>query len=110
MIYLADKAPGDVVDYELDMTEFVPAGFSIDAVTVVVDAAGNSESPVALTAGNVSAQPLTTDAADSLGVLFWLSGGTAGVRYRGTITLSDDESADPDRAYVRQFQVEVKAL
>lgn len=110
MIYLADKAPGDVVDYALDMSEFVPAGFSIDQVTVEVTDAGNTESPVTLVAQDVSSQPLSPDDEFSLEILFWLSGGSPGVRYRGEITLSDDQSVSPDRSYVRIFEVMVKPL
>lgn len=111
MIYLAAKAPGERLDYQLDMTEFVPAGFSIDTVTVEVTMAGNTESPVALVAADFSALPLTEDAENNLGVLFWLTGGTAGVRYRGVIAMSDNESTGAtDREYRRLFEVEIKDL
>lgn len=110
MIYLPSKAPGDVADYNLSMTQFIPAGVSIDTVAVEVDAAGNSESPITLTAIDVSFQPVEEGDAESQAILFWLTGGTAGVRYRGRIMVSDSQSADPDREYVRRFEVEVDDL
>lgn len=110
MIYLKPKAPADVVDYLIDMTEFVHAGFSIHTVTVEIEAAGNGESPLTLTAEDVEAQALTEGAEQSLGVLFWLAGGTAGVRYQGRISVADNPSSDPDRSYERLFQVEVEPL
>lgn len=110
MIYLADKAPDDVLDYNLDMSDFIPAGFSIDTLQVEVTAAGNSESPITLESEDVSAQPLNEGDAQQTAILFWLRGGTPGVRYRGRITMSDNQSSSPDRNYVRQFEVEVKPL
>lgn len=110
MIYLAEKAPADVVDYSLDMREFIPAGFSIDNADVEVTAAGNGESPLTLTAQDVVTQPLGDGDEDNVVILFWLAGGTPGVRYRGRITMSDNESSSPDRNYVRQFEVEVADL
>lgn len=113
MIYLADKAPSpELIDYTLDMSEFIPEGFSIDEVTVEVTAAGNGESPLLLTVQNATSQPLTDAEGDddNVVILFWLAGGTVNTRYRGVITMSDDESVDPDRKYVRQFEVEVKNL
>lgn len=111
MIYLAAKAPGDVADYDLNMSEFLPDGFSIDAVSVVVDAAGNSESPITLTAIDAISQPVEVGSPpQNIVILFWLTGGTPGVRYRGTITMSDNQSTDPDRETVRRFEVEVEDL
>lgn len=110
MIYLPSKAPGELMDYNLDMSCFVPEGFSIDTLTVTVDAAGNTESPLELHVQDVSKQPLKEGDTDYLAVLFWLSGGTSGVRYRGTVSVSDNQSVDPDRQYRRQFEIEVQPL
>lgn len=112
MIYLASKAPGDVVDYNLDMSEFVPAGFSIDTLSMAITDAGNTESPITLVVEDSFTQPLDHDDTGgfSLAVVFWLAGGTPGVRYQGTITMSDNQGMDPDRTYVRLFQVEVEPL
>lgn len=111
MIYLAEKSPADVVDYNLNMQEFVPAGFSIDnTLTVQIEDAGNGESPLALEAFDVSAQPAAEGDADNICILFWLRGGTASVRYQGRIAFDDNQSGDPDRKYERLFQVEVLPL
>lgn len=112
MIYLADKAPSpENVDYNLDMRPFIPEGYSIDDVTVEVTAAGNGESPIALSSHDVSTQTIEGGGDDLVAILFWLSGGTPGVRYRGVITMSDTESAGvTDRTYARAFEVEVKDL
>lgn len=109
MIYLPAKAPADIVDYNLDMTQFIPDGFSIDSLTVDVTAAGNSESPLALSVVSAAPQPLV-DQGNNVAILLWLSGGTSGVRYRGTIHMSDSQSGDPDRLYERIFEVEVLPL
>jgi hypothetical protein len=111
MIYLAEKAPADVVDYNLNMSEFVPAGFSIDnTLTVEIEDAGNGESPLALEAFDVSAQPAVEGGEDNICIVLWLRGGTAGVRYQGRIAFNDNQSSDPDRTYERLFQVEVLPL
>lgn len=111
MIYLAAKAPGDDVDYNVSMADFIPAGFSIDTLTMEITGAGNGESPIELSVHDFVSQPLAVGDADNRAILFWLMGGTPGVRYRGEITMSDDESSgDTDRVYVRQFEVEVANL
>jgi hypothetical protein len=110
VIYLKPKAPADVVDYLVDMTEFVHAGFSIHTVSVEIEAAGNGESPMTLTVEDVAAEPLIEGAPVSLGVLFWLAGGSPGVRYQGRISIADDPADDPDRSCERLFQVEVEPL
>jgi hypothetical protein len=110
MIYLREKAPADVVDYLVDMTPFVPAGFSIHTVTVEIEDAGNGESPITLTAEDVSAELLAEGAATTLGVLVWLAGGSPGVRYQGRISIADNPSNNPDPAIQRLFQVEVEPL
>jgi hypothetical protein len=111
MIYLTEKAPADIVDYNLNMSEFVPAGFSIDnTLTVEIEDAGNGESPLALEAFDVSAQPFSEEDTDNICIVFWLRGGTAGVRYQGRIAFNDNQSSDPDRTYERLFQVEVLPL
>lgn len=111
MIYLPEKAPADIVDHNLNMQEFVPAGFSIDnSLTVVVEDAGNGESPLSLEAFDASAQPVDEDHTNNICIVFWLRGGTAGVRYRGRIAFNDNQSSDPDRTYQRLFEVEVENL
>lgn len=111
MIYLAEKAPADVVDYQLDMSEFIPAGFSIDAFTVDVTAAGNSESPLALEAFDPTSQPLVEGGEQNVVIVFWLRAGTPGVRYQGKISISDNQSGgSTDRKYERLFEVEVLPL
>lgn len=111
MIYLAEKAPADVVDYNLNMSEFVPPTFSIDnSLTVEIEGAGNSESPITLQAFDVSAQPVAEGDETNICILFWLRGGTPGVRYQGRISFNDNQSSDPDRTYERLFQIEVEPL
>lgn len=112
MIYLPDKAPSpENIDYNIDMTSYVPEDYTIDDVEVVITGAGNSESPVTLTVHDWSAQPLNVGDTVNRAILFWLSGGTPGVRYRGTIELSDNESTGPtDRRYIREFEVMVRDI
>lgn len=111
MIYLAEKAPADVVDYNLNMSEFVPATFSIDnTLTVEIEAAGNGESPLSLEAFDVSSQPVEEGDGPRICIVFWLQGGTPGVRYQGRIAFNDNQSSNPDRAYERLFQIEVADL
>jgi hypothetical protein len=110
MIYLAAKAPGEAMDYNLDMTCFVPTGFSIDSAVVTVTDAGNTESPIELEAFDVSTQPLMEGDTVNLAILFWLRGGTVNTRYRGTIAMSDNQSSNPDRTYNRRFEIEIQDL
>lgn len=110
MIYLPAKAPGETMDYDLDMSPFIPTGFSIDFLSVEVTDSGNGESPLTLSAVDSSTQPPVVGGAFNTSILFWLTGGTAGVRYRGLIVMSDDESMSPDRTYRRKFEIEVRPL
>lgn len=112
MIYLADKPPADTVDYVADFLEFVGPEYEIDSVSVTVDAAGFGESPLELIVieGQTVAVNSPCDATRLTAIQFWLTGGTGGTRYRGTITISDDASADPDRSISRQFEIMVKKV
>lgn len=108
MIYLDDKDPDDEVDFSVDVSDFFPEGFSIDDTDVEITGAGNSESPIELSVVSFFAQPAAVGVLLDTVVVFWLAGGTEGVRYRGRIRISDDESVSPDRRYSRAFEVMVK--
>lgn len=112
MIYLAAKGPDEIQDYNLNFDEFIPGLFAIDSVDMFITDSGNGESPLALSVTNFVTQPETADTSDTrlICVLFWLQGGTPGVRYRGQIKITDNESAIPKRTYDREFEVEIRQL
>lgn len=107
MIYLPDKAPGDLMDYSLDLSTFFPEGFDIDDIEITIEDSGTGESPITLTIeGDPFAQQVEEGVGGNAVLVFWLNGGTAKTRYQGRIRISDDESTDPtDRKYERLFQI-----
>lgn len=114
MIYLKPKNAGDVVDYTIDLKDYMPTGVSLRNVEVSVTSSGTGESPLSLEV--VGSPALQSDVSPPIGqteVLFWLSGGTSdedvpSTNYRLKIQFSDDQSDDPDRTYVRYAQIEVR--
>lgn len=106
MIYLPDKAPADLMDYSLDLGTFFPEGFSIDMIDIQIEDSGTGESPITLTVdGDPFSQPTEENGEFDTVLVFWLNGGTKDTRYQGRITISDNESSDPDRHYERLFQI-----
>lgn len=107
-IKLPDKDPQEVLDYKVDFGNLLPSGVYLDDASVSIESANNGESPIALAATSV--QIVVNDASPQLlsRVLFWLRGGTEGVKYTGVVTASDNQGASPDRKYVRRFTVKVK--
>lgn len=105
-----NKDPEEVSDYLVDFAPLLPEGAQLSGTpTVTIEAAGNGESPtleaqdVSLASGEppVGSPPLET------AVLFWLSGGTDQVRYRGKIKvqLPSTGSPAPARTLVKRFYI-----
>jgi hypothetical protein len=106
-----DKDPEATSDYAVDFAALIDDGFELTGTpTVEVEAAGNGESPIEMTASDPAVMappgapgsPPTTTA-----VTFWLVGGTAGVRYRGKIKCgsSGPGSPAPARTLVKRFYI-----
>src|SRR5580765_8007575 len=106
-IELPDKDADDLLDYQIDMAEFVVSPYHVDSETVEIEAAGNGESPISLTVEDVGAASGCGGPSRPTAVLFWLRGGTRGVRYRGKVTVSDDAELSPDRLFTKWFYVVV---
>lgn len=104
---LPDKDPEDRLDYQIDLAAFIPTTFALDSQSVEIEAAGNSESPIALTVSDVHPVPGCAGGSLNTAILFWLSGGTPGVRYTGKITASDNAGISPDRFSVHRFYIRV---
>lgn len=85
------KHPQAVLDYDLDLTNWLLVGETIVSATVTVLPAG-------LTVGS----PLIT----SPKVKVWVSGGTAAIDY--TLTFKCVTSSTPAREYVAQMEIPVK--
>lgn len=102
-IDLGQKDAEARLDYRIRFKNVPPA--SLDTQTVTVEDAGNGESPPELIVSDSSI--IADGAGRRVEVLFWLDGGTRGVRYRGKIVASDDASTDPDRQYVEYFMIEI---
>ena len=66
------KQPGDTLDYDIDYTQWLPAGDEVIAASA-------ASSPSGLTLVSVS------EGVPDI-VKVWVSGGTSGVRYKITIT------------------------
>ncbi len=109
ILELAGKFSGDTIDYTVDLSAYLSDPASLENVTVSIDAAGNGESPPELTVED--AQPVALESGGlEKAVLFWLVGGTSGVRYRGAIQFGDDQafgSPSPTRLRTRWFYVVV---
>lgn len=111
MIYLPDKAPGETLDYVVDLNDFVAEGRALDSAAADVLAAGLDESPLSLVVvGTQDPVASPCDATRMTAVHFWLQGGTPGVRYRGVISASDNGSSNPDRQIRRQFEIMIRNL
>jgi|SRR5579862_812486 len=107
ILELAGKFSAEVIDYTVDLTACLSDPASLTDVSVTIDAAGNGESPPDLAVED--AQPVALESGGlEKAVIFWLSGGTSGVRYRGAITFGDDQafaSPSPARRRTRWFYV-----
>ncbi len=108
-----DKDPEASSDYEIDFAALIDAGFELTGTpSVVIESAGNGESPVELSSADVlvvappnspGSPPLAT------AVSFWLTGGTMGVRYRGRILCetSGAGSPAPAKTLIKRFYIVV---
>lgn len=65
------KQPADVVDYDIDYSDWLSSGDTVASATSTV-------SPTGLTLGTI--------VVSSTSVKHWLSGGTSGVTYKVTVT------------------------
>ncbi len=109
ILELEGKFSDDVVDYIVDLSAYLSADASLENVTVEIDAAGNGESPPEMTVTDSQVYAIESGQ-PAQSVLFWLSGGTSGVRYRGAITFGDDQvigSPTPTRQRTRWFYIVV---
>lgn len=106
-----DKDPEAKSDYEIDFATLIAAGFELTGTPeVVIEAAGNGESPMELSSSDSTvvappdspgSPPLATAAS------FWLMGGTGGVRYRGKIkcVATGTGSPAPTKTLVKRFYI-----
>jgi hypothetical protein len=109
-----DKDPEARSDYEIDFAAVIDPGFELTGNPVVdIEAAGNGESPIELT----SEEPSVVAPPDSTGspplataVLFWLTGGSTGCRYRGKIKCDTTGAGSPapTRTLVKRFYVVIR--
>ena len=102
-----NKRPGEVLDYVLDMSDYLGAGETLSGVSVVSDTGITICSSPAPT---VNSGPLQVTLADGSSktiaageaAVVWLSGGSIGSRYDITLTASSGA-----RTIQRTFQVRV---
>lgn len=107
ILELAGKFSDDVVDYTVDLAAYLSDPASLTDVSVTIDASGNGESPPDLVVEDAQPTALESGGLEKA-VIFWLSGGTSGVRYRGVIQFGDDQtfgSPAPTRRRSRRFYV-----
>jgi len=91
ILELAGKYSADVIDYVVDLSAYLGDGASLMDVSVEIDAAGNGESPPELSVTDAQAYATESGGLERA-VLFYLEGGTSGVRYRGLIRFGDDQT------------------
>ncbi len=84
-----NKQPAEVVDYDIDYSEWLTAGDNVQSAAVVV-------SPAGLTVESVFVNDPR--------VKLWLSGGTDGQRYKLTVTTTTADG----RVKQDEFSVRVK--
>ncbi len=106
-----DKDPEATADYEVDFAALIDAGFELTGTpTIEIEEAGNGESPLEMSVVDASivappdspgSPPLAT------ATLFWLTGGTSGVRYRGKIRCDASAAGSPApvRSLVKRFYI-----
>ncbi len=107
ILELAGKFSGDVLDYTVDLSAYLSDPASLTDVDVYIDAAGNGESPPELSALDAQSTAMESGGLEKA-VVFWLEGGTSGVRYRGVIQFGDDQaptSPGPGRQRTKLFYV-----
>lgn len=99
------KRPGEVLDYVLDLSDYLGAGETLSGVSVAADTGitiGTSPAPA------VNASPLTVELPDGTtktiatgkACVMWMIGGTVSERY--TVTVAFVSGA---RTFVRSFEV-----
>lgn len=91
ILELAGKFADDTIDYTVDLSAYLAEGASLQDIDVSIDASGNGESPPELSVVDAQAFALESGGLERA-VLFFLEGGTAGVRYRGLIRFGDDQA------------------
>jgi hypothetical protein len=85
-----DKQPDEVLDYDVDFSEWLTGGDTIQSHSVAADAG------IVVDSSTVSAPTQT--------VKVWLSGGTDGVTYKVTVTVVTVSG----RTKQKEFKVKVK--
>lgn len=91
MLGTKQKAPADVLDYDVDYTNWIATG---DSITTAVATADKPEE-IEVESVQVSSEAI---------VKVWLSGGTAGETYEITVTASTDAG----RVKEESFKIRVK--
>ena len=84
-----NKQPVEVKDYDIDYTEWLTQGDSVQGATVVVV-------PTGLTVDSIFTSDKT--------VKLWLSGGTTGTQYKLTVTTTTEDG----RVKEDEFKVRVR--
>lgn len=92
-IPIFDKQPGETLDYDVDLSEFLPSTDAPASVTKAV-------SPSGLSLGTTSINASTKV------VKQWISGGAAGTTYKVTLTITSTEG----RIKEVEFKIRVKEL
>jgi hypothetical protein len=90
LIPLPPKAPAAVLDYQMDWSSWLAAGETISSAAVTADA-------------GITVNPSGKSTSTANGVVtFWLGGGTAGIAYSVTVTVTTSARVDS-----RSIQVQV---
>lgn len=90
------KQPVDIIDIDVDMSEFLPDSDNISGATASIQVAPDAE----LVLGTRSVNTLTKV------VKQWISGGTSGVTYQVAVTITSNEG----RTKQVDFKVKVKEI
>lgn len=86
------KQPGDTIDIDIDASQWLPEGDTIQSASAVGD--------TGLTLGETSANTITKF------VKQWVSGGTNGMTYKVTVTITSTNI--PSRIKEVEFYIRVK--
>ena len=95
-----NKDPEEVLDYPLDVSDWVVQGQNIDTASVVLESqvGDDTANPIVIEATQFGSNIINT----------WLSGGVDGVSYIFKVTFEDDQVAPIDRVGVRRVKIKVK--
>lgn len=101
-----NKQPGDVLDYDVNMSEWFAALIGDDIQSVAVAISSDSEDVPALVAGPLPHVPVQLIGTQPVAFKVWLGGGTHYVDYTVRCLVRTEQ----DRAKEVEFKIKVRDL